>query len=60
MPVVSIIIPFHNREAELPQTLASVAAQTFGDYEAVIVNDRSHEALAALPLRWSKRTLDLS
>ena len=44
MPAVSIIIPFHNREAELPQTLASVAAQTFGDFEALIVNDHSHEA----------------
>jgi glycosyltransferase involved in cell wall biosynthesis len=41
MPVVSIIIPFHDREAELPQTLASVAAQTLSDFEALIVNDRS-------------------
>ncbi|MFT3789240.1 MAG: glycosyltransferase family 2 protein [Tepidisphaeraceae bacterium] len=41
MPAVSVIIPFHNRAAELPLTLESVLAQTFADWEAVLVDDRS-------------------
>jgi glycosyltransferase involved in cell wall biosynthesis len=38
---VSIIIPNKNRCEELVQTLASVRAQTRGDFECVIVDDRS-------------------
>lgn len=41
MPSVSIIIPLHNRAAELPQTLESIRAQTSGDWEAIIVDDHS-------------------
>ncbi len=41
MPSVSIIIPLHNRAAELPQTLDSIRAQTNGDWEAIIVDDHS-------------------
>ncbi|MEL7238270.1 MAG: glycosyltransferase family 2 protein, partial [Planctomycetota bacterium] len=46
-PLVSIIVPVHNRVDLLPQTLASVAAQTYKHFECVIVNDRTTEELAA-------------
>ena len=41
MPAVSIVIPTKNRAALLMQTLASVRAQTFGDWEAIVVDDQS-------------------
>ena len=41
MPCVSIVIPTHNRGELLMQTLASVRAQTFTDFECIIVDDHS-------------------
>lgn len=44
-PSVSVIIPAHNEEDKLPQTLASLARQQYvGVLEFVIVNDRSTDA----------------
>lgn len=40
-PLVSIIIPTYNREIELAQTLDSVLAQTFPDWECLVVDDGS-------------------
>lgn len=37
----SVIIPTHNRERLLPRTLDSVLAQTFTNYEVIIVDDGS-------------------
>jgi glycosyltransferase involved in cell wall biosynthesis len=39
--MVSIVIPTYNRPALLLETLATVFAQTFEDYEIVIINDGS-------------------
>ena len=39
MPRVTIVIPTYNRPALLPRALASVAVQTFCDFDVVIVND---------------------
>ncbi|HEX8323965.1 MAG TPA: glycosyltransferase family 2 protein [Tepidisphaeraceae bacterium] len=41
MPSVSIVIPTKNRGGLLMQTLASVRAQTYGDWEAIVVDDHS-------------------
>lgn len=40
-PLVSIIIPAHAAESCLARCLASIAAQTFGDMEAIVINDAS-------------------
>ncbi|HZK81072.1 MAG TPA: glycosyltransferase [Humisphaera sp.] len=40
-PLVSVVIPTYNRAALLLETLASVFAQTFTDYEVLIVDDGS-------------------
>jgi hypothetical protein len=40
-PVVSVIMAAYNGAAFLPETIASLQAQTFGDFEVVIVDDRS-------------------
>lgn len=44
IPIVSIIIPTFNRLDFLEETIASVRAQDFGDWECIIVDDGStHE-----------------
>jgi glycosyltransferase involved in cell wall biosynthesis len=40
-PRVSVVIPTYNRAADLRRALASVAAQTFADWEAVVVDNHS-------------------
>lgn len=40
-PLVSVVIPTYNRPDLLLQALASVFAQTFTDYEVIVVNDGS-------------------
>lgn len=55
MPKVSVIVPSYNLAAYLPETLESVAAQTFRDWECIIVEngstDRSPEVAAAFSAR---------
>lgn len=41
MPRVSVIIPAYNAEAYLPETLASVEAQSYRDWEVVVADDGS-------------------
>jgi glycosyltransferase involved in cell wall biosynthesis len=41
MPFFSIVIPLYNKEKYVGATLQSVLAQTFSDFEVVIVNDGS-------------------
>src|SRR6185436_15700253 len=50
MPAVSIVIPAYNCAAYLDHTLRSIWAQTFRDYEVIVVNDGSPdtEALEAV------------
>jgi glycosyltransferase involved in cell wall biosynthesis len=43
-PAVSIIVPYYNMGRYLPETLRSLRAQTFEDYEIILVDDGSTEA----------------
>ncbi len=47
-PGVSIIIPCHNAAGFLTETLRSIQAQTFSDWEAVCVDDGSTDGTADL------------
>jgi glycosyltransferase involved in cell wall biosynthesis len=42
-PRVSVVIPTHNRASVLPRAIASVVAQTFSDWECIIVDDASSD-----------------
>jgi glycosyltransferase involved in cell wall biosynthesis len=44
-PTVSIVIPCYNHGAFLPETLDSVDAQTFRDFEVIIVDDGSTDEI---------------
>lgn len=44
-PVVSVIVPVYNRQAELRRALQSVADQTLGDFECVVVDDGSTQPI---------------
>jgi cellulose synthase/poly-beta-1,6-N-acetylglucosamine synthase-like glycosyltransferase len=50
-PAVSVVLPFHNAAATLPAALASIAAQTWTDWELVAVDDGSTDAGPALVAR---------
>src|SRR5271166_6410356 len=40
-PAVSVVIPTYNRSALLPSAVESVLAQTFTDYELIVIDDGS-------------------
>ncbi len=47
-PVLSILVPIYNVEPYLRQCLESIAAQTFGSYEVLCVDDGSTDGSSAL------------
>lgn len=54
-PVISVLVPVWNAEATLGEALASLAAQTYSDWEAVVVDDGSTDGTLALARAWSER-----
>lgn len=50
-PLVSIIIPCYNQARFLPEAVASVVAQTFADWEIIIVDDGSPDDTAQVAAR---------
>ena len=47
-PLVSIITPLYNSEEFIAETIKSVQAQTYGNWEHIIVNDASTDNAAAI------------
>ncbi|HHP7231495.1 MAG TPA: glycosyltransferase family 2 protein [Xenococcaceae cyanobacterium] len=54
MVQVSVVIPAYNSMAYLPETVANVLEQTYGDFELIIVNDGSTDNTEA----WIKQLTD--
>ena len=57
-PTVSVIIPTYNRAALLPRALDSIVAQTFSDWEIVLVDDGSVDDTPAVASRYAKQLGD--
>lgn len=54
-PMFTVFIPTYNRAGLLPRALSSIEAQTFRDFEVVIVDDGSTDDTAAVVARWKAR-----
>ncbi len=52
--LISVIIPAYNAEQTLNETLASLHAQTYNNWEAIIVNDGSTDKTSQLAHQWSQ------
>lgn len=48
LPLISVIIPTHNHAHFLPECIASVKAQTYSDYELIVVDNGSTDNTADL------------
>ena len=48
IPAVSIIIPMYNTEKYIGETLDSILAQTFQDFEVIVVDDCSTDNSVAI------------
>jgi GT2 family glycosyltransferase len=51
-PAISVVVATHDRPERLASLLAGLQAQSFGDFELVVVDDGSEPATAALLERW--------
>jgi GT2 family glycosyltransferase len=54
-PRISIVMPYRNAAATLPEALAGVLAQSFQDWELLAVDDHSTDGSAALVAEWAAR-----
>jgi glycosyltransferase involved in cell wall biosynthesis len=54
-PTVSVVVPAYNAEAFLGRALDSILAQTFEDWEIVLVNDGSTDETEAVVNRYAQR-----
>ncbi len=52
-PVITVVMPVYNGAALLPATLDSLAAQSFIDFEVIVVDDCSTDATRACVAGWS-------
>lgn len=55
MPKVTIVIPLYNTEAFIADALESVLAQTFTDWECIVVNDGSTDRSAEIVEEYVKK-----
>ncbi|QQY24147.1 glycosyltransferase family 2 protein [Dermacoccus nishinomiyaensis] len=54
-PLVSAIVPFYNVEEFLDGCLASITAQTYPNFECILVDDGSPDGSRAVAERWASR-----
>lgn len=54
-PLVSVVTPVYNTEAYLAEAIESVLAQTFGDWELVVADNRSTDRSLAIAREYAAR-----
>jgi glycosyltransferase involved in cell wall biosynthesis len=58
-PLVSVIIPIHNRSLELSKALQSVIQQRFTDFEVLVMDDASTENLESVIAQLNDKRIQL-
>jgi hypothetical protein len=53
-PLVSVLLTAYNREAYLAASIESVLAQTWGDFELIVVDDRSTDGTIEIARRYER------
>jgi len=54
-PLVSVVTPFYNTAAYLDECIASVLAQTYGNFEYVLLDNHSDDGSSEIAARWAGR-----
>ena len=55
-PCISVILPTFERAHLLPRSIGSVLAQTFSDWELIVIDDGSTDNTAQVVQAWAKQT----
>ena len=55
MPAVSVILSVYNGEKYLAEAIDSILAQTFSDFELIIVDDGSSDSTASIARAYAQR-----
>jgi len=55
VPVVSVILPFFNAQSTLERAIESIASQSFGNFECILINNNSTDKSVELGLRWTEK-----
>ncbi|MBF1041490.1 MAG: glycosyltransferase, partial [Lachnospiraceae bacterium] len=50
--MISIIVPLYNKSSVVARTLASISAQTYTDWEALIMDDASTDDSLQAARKW--------
>jgi cellulose synthase/poly-beta-1,6-N-acetylglucosamine synthase-like glycosyltransferase len=51
-PILSVVIPLYNKEAEIGRALHSISAQTFDEFEVIVVDDGSTDCGPKIVREW--------
>ena len=54
--IVSVLMTSYNREKYVAEAIESVIAQTFTEWELIIVDDQSKDATVSIAKDYAKRT----
>ena len=54
-PVVSVILPFFNAQSTLERAIESIASQSFGNFECILINNNSTDISVEIARRWTEK-----
>ena len=55
MPVISVIVPVYNVEKYISMCIDSILAQTFKDFELLLINDGSSDKSGSICEEYAKK-----